>query len=275
VLQNIDKRFSLDLLMAENSQVLLAVLEVCDGMLKSSSENNEHVKYERHQHLDPQYDVEQAVRDIHSEEENESLIAYPYGGSILKRVFFFVLFPFNLAIQLTIPDIRAQRHYNGLPINKSILSIFLSILWLIGSSYMLVKSLDSLGRLLQIPDSVMGMTISAAGTSIPNFVASQCAARQGLGNMAVSNAFGSNSFIVFVGLGLPWFTYCIRESEGAYFEIPDEGLTESVLLMGIILVFFMLLMWWNNYVLYRSHAYLFIAGYLVYIAGIVVQTYFG
>ena len=29
-------------------------------------------------------------------------------------------------------------------------------------------------------------------------------ARQGLGNMAVSNAFGSNTFNIFIALGFPW-----------------------------------------------------------------------
>jgi Ca2+/Na+ antiporter len=34
-------------------------------------------------------------------------------------------------------------------------------------------------------------------------------ARKGLGDMAISNALGSNVFSVLVGLGLPWFLYPI------------------------------------------------------------------
>lgn len=39
---------------------------------------------------------------------------------------------------------------------------------------------------------------------MPNLFASVLVARQGLGNMAVSNAFGSNTFNIFIALGFPW-----------------------------------------------------------------------
>ena len=51
----------------------------------------------------------------------------------------------------------------------------------------------------------MGLTFTAIGTSLPNLFASVLVAKQGLGNMAVSNAFGSNTFNIFVALGFPWF----------------------------------------------------------------------
>ena len=41
---------------------------------------------------------------------------------------------------------------------------------------------------LDIPDAIIGVTVSAAGTSLPNYVASAVAARRGFGDMAVSNA---------------------------------------------------------------------------------------
>ena len=47
---------------------------------------------------------------------------------------------------------------------------------------------------------VMGISVSAAGTSFPNLFASMVVARQGLGNMAVSNALGGNVRLVFHGI---------------------------------------------------------------------------
>ena len=46
----------------------------------------------------------------------------------------------------------------------------------------------------------MGISVSAAGTSFPNLFASMVVARQGLGNMAVSNALGGNVRLVFHGI---------------------------------------------------------------------------
>lgn len=45
----------------------------------------------------------------------------------------------------------------------------------------------------------MGLTIIAAGTSIPDLITSVVVARQGLGDMAVSSSIGSNIFDVTVG----------------------------------------------------------------------------
>ncbi|POI19867.1 hypothetical protein CIB84_016388 [Bambusicola thoracicus] len=50
----------------------------------------------------------------------------------------------------------------------------------------------------------MGITFLAAGTSVPDCMASLIVARQGLGDMAVSNTIGSNVFDILVGLGVPW-----------------------------------------------------------------------
>ena len=61
-----------------------------------------------------------------------------------------------------------------------------------------LRSLHFVSALLDIPDAVIGVTVSAAGTSLPNYVASKVAAEKGSGNMAVSNAFGSNTFNIMV-----------------------------------------------------------------------------
>ena len=66
--------------------------------------------------------------------------------------------------------------------------------------------------LLRVPDDVMGLTVTAGGTSLPNLFASVIVAKQGLGNMAVSNAFGSNTFNIFVALALPWLIGTINDS---------------------------------------------------------------
>jgi len=65
----------------------------------------------------------------------------------------------------------------------------------------MVKSLEAISYKLQIHAKMIG------ATSLPNFVASQIATRQGFGNMAISNVFGSNTFNILIGLGLPWLLF--------------------------------------------------------------------
>ena len=56
----------------------------------------------------------------------------------------------------------------------------------------------------------MGLTLTAGGTSLPNMFSSMIVAKQGLGTMSVSNAFGSNTFNIFIALALPWFVGAFR-----------------------------------------------------------------
>lgn len=101
-----------------------------------------------------------------------------------------------------------------------------------------------IGFTFGIPDVIMGITFLAAGTSVPDCIASLLVARQGnltelcqnfiqwwqreyiyinislslcsgMGDMAVSNSIGSNVFDILVGLGLPWALKTLAISYGS------------------------------------------------------------
>lgn len=55
------------------------------------------------------------------------------------------------------------------------------------------------GETIGISEEIMGLTILAAGTSIPDLITSVIVARKGLGDMAVSSSVGSNIFDITVG----------------------------------------------------------------------------
>lgn len=55
------------------------------------------------------------------------------------------------------------------------------------------------GETFWVTEEIMGLTILAAGTSIPDLITSVIVARKGLGDMAVSSSVGSNIFDITVG----------------------------------------------------------------------------
>uniref|UniRef100_A0A672NKN2 Solute carrier family 24 member 6a n=1 Tax=Sinocyclocheilus grahami TaxID=75366 RepID=A0A672NKN2_SINGR len=79
-----------------------------------------------------------------------------------------------------------------------------STLWIAVFSYLMVWMVTIISFTLDIPDVIMGITFLAAGTSVPDCMASLIVARQGMGDMAVSNSIGSNIFDILLGLGFPW-----------------------------------------------------------------------
>uniref|UniRef100_A0A4W3GY88 Sodium/calcium exchanger membrane region domain-containing protein n=1 Tax=Callorhinchus milii TaxID=7868 RepID=A0A4W3GY88_CALMI len=88
-----------------------------------------------------------------------------------------------------------------------------------------------IGYTLGIPDVIMGITFLAAGTSVPDCMASLIVARQGMGDMAVSNSVGSNVFDILVGLGLPWGIQTMIIQSGSVVHINSKGLVYSVILL--------------------------------------------
>lgn len=91
-------------------------------------------------------------------------------------------------------------------------------------------------------------------------------------NMAVSNAFGSNTFNIMVGLGLPWLLYTTFTGFRPYYGIKDEGIGESVLIMALVLLLFIGLVIPSGFVLYKWHALLFLATYIGYLAYVITSV---
>jgi len=82
------------------------------------------------------------------------------------------------------------------------------------------------GSTLGIPDTVMGLTFVAAGVSVPDALSSLAVIKEGLGDMAVSNAVGSNVFDILVCLGLPWFIQTAMIQPGSHVNVTSRGIED-------------------------------------------------
>lgn len=91
-----------------------------------------------------------------------------------------------------------------------------------------------IGSTLQIPDTVMGLTFVAAGVSVPDALSSIAVIKEGYGDMAVSNAVGSNVFDILICLGLPWFIQTTMIDPGGHVNVISKGM----LLLNYLFCFF-------------------------------------
>ncbi len=71
------------------------------------------------------------------------------------------------------------------------------------ASFYLTKEAIVLSQLLHVSAVIISFTIIAIATSLPDATISIVNARRGLSDDAISNVFGSNTFDILVGLGLP------------------------------------------------------------------------
>eukprot|EP00934_Nitzschia_sp_Nitz4_P005034 Nitzschia sp. Nitz4//scaffold32_size149145//66482//69228//NITZ4_002881-RA/size149145-snap-gene-0.18-mRNA-1//-1//CDS//3329548075//5024//frame0 len=260
------------MLMAPSKKIFQAVLEKLEAFMKwHTTDRLEGVEPDKSGLTPEELQGEEHLTDNHG-----TLIEFPADGSATEIFFFVVLFPIRFLMHFTLPDVR-HMDVHGDPTSgvlMAFLATFMCLVWLIVGSYAMVASLESLAELMDIPDAVIGFTVSAAGTSLPNYVASKVAAENGFGNQAVSNAFGSNTFNIMVGLGLPWVLYT---SFGTGFEpyhgLPAEGILESIIILATVLLVFVVLMLHSGFVLYRWHGVLFALLYVAYIVYAVAGVY--
>ena len=92
--------------------------------------------------------------------------------------------------------------------------------------------------------------------------------------MAVSNAFGSNTFNIMVGLGLPWFLYTsFATGFEPYSGLKDEGIGQSVAILASVWLIFVMIIIPSNFTLHKWHGWLFLGLYVAYVAFSVGQLY--
>ncbi|MGB1723388.1 MAG: calcium/sodium antiporter [Ilumatobacteraceae bacterium] len=107
-------------------------------------------------------------------------------------------------------------------------SLWRDLLYVVGGLALLVVGAQSLvtaatdiARALDISELVIGLTVVAVGTSLPEIATSVVAAARGQRDMAVGNAIGSNLFNILAVLGITGVVSPVIVSSGARgFDLP-------------------------------------------------------
>lgn len=192
-----------------------------------------------------------------TEEEENSIFSAP-SGKCRKIIWIFSL-PLLAGCYVTIPDCRRSRW------EKYFFITFLfSCIWIGVLSYVLVWMITVIGFTLNIKDTIMGLTFLAAGASIPDAISSLIVARDGLGDMAVSNAVGSNVFDILLCLGLPWFLQTVVVSPGSKITVRSRGLTYSTITLLLTVVFLLLATHLNKWKLDKKYGGILLAWYGIF-----------
>jgi cation:H+ antiporter len=110
------------------------------------------------------------------------------------------------------------------------LFLVLGISCLVGGGNLLVSSATSLAMSCGMSERVVGLTILAGGTSLPELATSVVAARKGSRGMALGNVVGSNLFNIFFILGTSALICPLR--------ISGIGMLDWVALVGSAVIMF-------------------------------------
>lgn len=170
-----------------------------------------------------------------------------------------LLKPASLVLSATVPDLRLEI---APTVPRMLYAFFSAMAWLSGTAYVVCIGSDYINYYWGVPQGFLGLTLVAVGTSWPNLMASVITARQGRGDIAISNALGSNVQNVFLVLAAPiWVSVVLY---GPYTS-SGEDILASVIWMGVTLSWVFISTALSRFKLTSSAGWSFVMLYCLYL----------
>lgn len=145
---------------------------------------------------------------------------------------------------------------------KAVVMLVVGLLCLIAGSNMFVDNASFVASSLGVSDAVIGLTIVAGGTSLPELATSMVSAKKGNSDIAIGNVIGSNVFNILMIIGIT----------GLVKPMHIAGITTLDLIMMLAS---MLLMWFfcrTTYKVKRWEGAVLTIVYLAYLTWLIMNA---
>lgn len=148
------------------------------------------------------------------------------------------------------------------PLGKAALLLVVGLVCLILGSNLFVDNASFIASTLGVSDAVIGLTIVAGGTSLPELATSMVSAKKGNSDIAIGNVIGSNVFNILMIIGVT----------GLVKPMHIKGITSLDL---IVMLTSMLLLWFfcrTTYKVKRWEGAVLAISYIAYLAWLIAQA---
>ena len=183
---------------------------------------------------------------------SEHIISRADGMVLLSFFIIFIVYTFGLHGSSKHESIDSENS-----LSKSLLFLFGGLVTLLFSGEILVKSAVALAESFGVSQNLIGLTIVAIGTSLPEIVTAISAVRKGMVDMVVGGIVGSNIFNMFLILG--------ATSIVAPLQFTKANFIDTLILIGASLSLFFSMFIGKKHSLERGQGILFIVAYVAYI----------
>lgn len=171
-------------------------------------------------------------------------------------------------------DVKIDKANNKSIISENIISekqhkkIWVSVIWiivgllcLILGSNLFVSGAVKVASSLGVSDAIIGLTIVAGGTSLPELATSVVAARKGDSGIAIGNVIGSNIFNILAILGVTGLIHPMLLQGITMFDI-------SIMVISMILIWFLS---FTKYTIERWEGFCLIVVFIGYMVKLLVS----
>ena len=159
--------------------------------------------------------------------------------------------------------VSSDEEVKTLPLSKSILYILLGAAGIIAGGQLTVNGAKFFAAAFGMSELLIGLTVVAVGTSLPELVTSIIAAKKGESEIALGNVIGSNIFNILFILGMSGIVHPLSCDSGAF--------TDTVLLIGVCLVMYILCN--SKKKVTRSEGFACVILYAIYVIYTILRAY--
>ncbi|MEW9080828.1 calcium/sodium antiporter [Terrisporobacter glycolicus] len=138
--------------------------------------------------------------DVKFQGYNENILTRSDGLIFIALFIIFIYYLVDMAINSN--DETNEENYKIMSLSKSILLSIGGLLGIIIGGKFVVNSASDIAISLGMSENLVGLTIVAVGTSLPELATSIVAAKKGESDIAIGNAVGSNIFNILFVLGV-------------------------------------------------------------------------
>lgn len=125
-------------------------------------------------------------------------------------------------------EVESETAEKAMPLKRAVFWLVAGLLLLIASSRILVWGAVEIAHIFGVSDMIIGLTIIAVGTSLPELASSVIAARKGEHDIALGNILGSNLFNTLAVVGIAGTIHP--------FAVEPETLSRDMVVMSALTV---------------------------------------
>lgn len=194
---------------------------------------------------------------------NENIIYR--GESLVFLLLFIIFFSYTFWIAKTGQDEVEKIDVNTRQSTLTSLSlILLWLIWLALWADLLINSAVDIAVSFNVPESIIGLTIIAFGTSAPELVTSVVASFKKQADIAIGSIVWSNIFNILLVLWITWTISNVPVTESLIIDI-------CIALFSIVLLILFLFFIWKKGLITRPEGAIFLTLYFIYL-GYLIQT---
>ncbi|SHJ75499.1 calcium/sodium antiporter [Paramaledivibacter caminithermalis] len=193
------------------------------------------------------------------QETSDNFLSKADGLILLSLFLVFLYYLIELAI-LGKEDYKEE--IKDKPLSKSILFSILGVIGIMIGAELVVNSSSLIAIRLGMSENLVGLTIVAIGTSLPELVTSIVAAIKKESDIAMGNVIGSNMFNILFVLGISSAIRPIPINSGIFFDMI------CLLLVTVITYIFSI----TKKVVFRSEGIFLTLSYIIYMWYIIIRN---